>query len=353
MPALDHWHPVLQVKALSHQPTRVMLCGQDIVVFRTAEGELGALKDLCPHRRMRLSAGWVEGHQLVCPYHGWRYGCNGVGQSPSTRDLRPRAKHFEVIEQQGWIWLKSAKSTADFPIFERPGYHLACSLEHRVKAPLELVLDIFAEIEHAPTSHTLFGYPLERSDEVQTHVDFSAEDRIHLLSIAPQKPLPWIVEKLFGVRGGDRFYNQLEMRFAPVYNAYDIHWVDPKTDTPRQERLLSVFFFNPIDTEQTQCVSFHYLHAPRWGKTLFHLLQKPVLRWIMDHEVKRDRWVLERIANQQVDVAGMCLGRFDEILIEHRRRIQQIYRGQPRLSKVRRGLHGVETTTHAGNGENR
>ena len=271
MQPLDSWPPVLPVHALARhrKPVRVTLCGQDIVVFRTAEGALGALKDLCPHRRMALSAGWVEGDKLVCPYHGWQYGCDGVGHSPGNRDLRPRVKPFQVVERHGWIWLKAAKSQTPFPVFERPGYHLACTLSHHIEAPLELVVDIFAEIEHAPTSHTFFGYPLDQADDVETHVDYSAEDCIRLLSIAPQKPLPWVVEQLFGVRGGDRFYNQLEMRFAPVYHCYEIYWVNRKTQVPRQERLLSVFFFNPIDAGRTQCVSFHYLHAPRWGDGRF------------------------------------------------------------------------------------
>lgn len=329
MQELYHWHPVLQSTALSRTPISVTLCGQDIVLFRSANGVLGALKDVCPHRRMRLSAGWVEDDRLVCPYHGWSYASNGTGHSPGTPKLRPWVQCFEVVERYGWVWLTAAGSTASFPAFERPGYHLACTLEHRFDAPLELVIDNFAEIEHAPTIHTFFGYALAQSAAAQAQVDYSAEDCIHLLSSAPQRPLPWMLEQLFGVRRGDRFENRLEMRFSPVYNTYDISWIDQTTAAPRPERLLSVFFFNPITAERTQCVSFHYVAAPRWGRAVFHLLQKHLLKWTLDHEVKRDKWVLERLATQQTDVAGMCLGRFDKLLVEHRRRIQRLYRGLP------------------------
>ena len=38
-----------------------------------SEEELHAFIDSCPHRRARLSGGTVEGRELVCPYHGYRF----------------------------------------------------------------------------------------------------------------------------------------------------------------------------------------------------------------------------------------------------------------------------------------
>lgn len=326
MNELNHWHPVLPTNKLKRKPVAVKLCGQELVLFRSADGHIGALKDLCPHRRMRLSAGFVDGERLVCPYHGWSFACDGAGHSPATPKLQPRAKSFDVEERYGWIWLKSAASDALLPQLDFPGFHQACTLEHHFEAPLELALDIFAEMEHAPTSHTFFGYSLAQSEQTEAHFDFSDQQQIRLLSITAQRPLPWLVQKLFGVNSGDRFYNQLTMHFSPVYSTYEMHWVDTKTGQTRAERLLSVFFFNPLDAGNTQCISMHYLKSPRWGKTVFHLLQKHVLKAILNHEVKRDQWVLEHLADQSTDVSGMCFGRFDKILLEHRKRLRHIYR---------------------------
>src|SRR4051794_38901396 len=84
MHELNHWHPVLPSSELGRKPVPIRLCGTEIVLFRTADGQPGALEDRCAHRRMRLSRGRVEDRCLVCPYHGWGYEKDGRGRSPSA-----------------------------------------------------------------------------------------------------------------------------------------------------------------------------------------------------------------------------------------------------------------------------
>jgi nitrite reductase (NADH) small subunit len=42
-----------------------------IAVFRTADDEVFALVDRCPHRAGPLSDGLVQGRGVACPLHGW------------------------------------------------------------------------------------------------------------------------------------------------------------------------------------------------------------------------------------------------------------------------------------------
>lgn len=42
-----------------------------IAVFRTAEDEIFALADRCPHKAGPLSEGIVQGCAVACPLHGW------------------------------------------------------------------------------------------------------------------------------------------------------------------------------------------------------------------------------------------------------------------------------------------
>jgi nitrite reductase (NADH) small subunit len=42
-----------------------------IAVFRTADDEIFALVDRCPHRGGPLSEGIVQGCAVACPLHGW------------------------------------------------------------------------------------------------------------------------------------------------------------------------------------------------------------------------------------------------------------------------------------------
>ena len=44
----------------------------DIAVFRTAEDEVFALRDKCPHKGGPLSQGIVHGTRVACPLHDWK-----------------------------------------------------------------------------------------------------------------------------------------------------------------------------------------------------------------------------------------------------------------------------------------
>jgi nitrite reductase (NADH) small subunit len=44
----------------------------DIAVFRTADDEIFALRDRCPHRGGPLSQGIVHGKRVACPLHDWK-----------------------------------------------------------------------------------------------------------------------------------------------------------------------------------------------------------------------------------------------------------------------------------------
>ena len=46
---------------------------KEVALFRTKD-KLYCLEDNCPHRGAALSDGHVENAEVVCPWHGWRYG---------------------------------------------------------------------------------------------------------------------------------------------------------------------------------------------------------------------------------------------------------------------------------------
>ncbi len=48
------WYPVLPMSKLGDAPVPFRLLGQDIVLWRTADGSPAALTDRCPHRSATL-----------------------------------------------------------------------------------------------------------------------------------------------------------------------------------------------------------------------------------------------------------------------------------------------------------
>lgn len=95
--------------------------GEPVVIGRTRAGAVYALRDVCPHRAAKLSAGKVRtesdgGETVECPYHGWRFRTDGAcAKIPSLSTDNPcdiskvRVKAYPLVEAQGlvWIWISS------------------------------------------------------------------------------------------------------------------------------------------------------------------------------------------------------------------------------------------------------
>lgn len=67
------WVDVGAIEDIPRQGARVVRTpGGDIAVFRTADDEVFALRDKCPHKGGPLSQGIVHGKRVACPLHDWK-----------------------------------------------------------------------------------------------------------------------------------------------------------------------------------------------------------------------------------------------------------------------------------------
>jgi nitrite reductase (NADH) small subunit len=69
---MNNWKQVAQLEEIPPLGSRVVKSEQgDIALFRTAEDEVFALLDRCPHKGGHLSQGIVFGKKVACPLHNW------------------------------------------------------------------------------------------------------------------------------------------------------------------------------------------------------------------------------------------------------------------------------------------
>ena len=69
---MSNWIEVGPLEAIPQLGARVVESnGEEIVIFRTAEDHLFALRNRCPHKNGPLSEGMVHGNQVACPLHNW------------------------------------------------------------------------------------------------------------------------------------------------------------------------------------------------------------------------------------------------------------------------------------------
>jgi vanillate O-demethylase monooxygenase subunit len=105
----DFWHPVCFSDEVGPRPRAVTLLDEELVLYRAA-GRIVAARDLCLHRGVPLSLGWVEGDEIVCAYHGFRYGadgrCTGVPAQPKL-PIPPKLclRTHLAAERSGVVWV--------------------------------------------------------------------------------------------------------------------------------------------------------------------------------------------------------------------------------------------------------
>jgi phenylpropionate dioxygenase-like ring-hydroxylating dioxygenase large terminal subunit len=104
------WYAVMPMNKLDSGPQPFTLLGENIVLWKRADGTPAALRDRCCHRTARLSKGFVEGDHIVCGYHGWTYDCSGACvKIPQAPDLQipvgARVPAFHAQEKFGYAWV--------------------------------------------------------------------------------------------------------------------------------------------------------------------------------------------------------------------------------------------------------
>ena len=69
---MSNWKQVATLEDIPPLGSRVIKSADgDIALFRTADNEVFALLDKCPHKGGHLSQGIVFGKKVACPMHNW------------------------------------------------------------------------------------------------------------------------------------------------------------------------------------------------------------------------------------------------------------------------------------------
>ena len=125
----QYWIPVTPAADLTEsggRPIRVKLLGEDLVLFRARNGDLGIIGAFCAHRLAPLFFGRVEYDGLRCPYHGWKFApdgrCMEMPNIPAEQQFTDEIHHpgYPCVERGGIIWayLGSAKPLPPLPDLE-------------------------------------------------------------------------------------------------------------------------------------------------------------------------------------------------------------------------------------------
>lgn len=129
------WHPIATSTSLKAGTARsIRILCEDLTLYRGQSGDAHLVGGRCAHRCTVLHTAWVQGDEIRCMYHGWKYDAAGrCTEMPAERALLPGVAiaGYPVHEYGGLIFAYFGAGEApefDLPRrddFERDDYDIS------------------------------------------------------------------------------------------------------------------------------------------------------------------------------------------------------------------------------------
>jgi vanillate O-demethylase monooxygenase subunit len=141
-----------------------VIIGEDVLMFRDAQGTALAFSNFCPHRSAPLHMGRLVSGRIQCPYHGLQFGPDGrCVHNPHHRDgLAPdaaRLRRYPLVEKDAllWVWMGDPQradpaTIPDFSCHTNPAMAMV-SGTLSIDAWYELITDNLLDLTHVEFVH--------------------------------------------------------------------------------------------------------------------------------------------------------------------------------------------------------
>lgn len=163
------WHPVAYSHELGAAPLGTTLLGEPVVVWRDSGGKPHAMHEVCIHRGTALSLGHVEGCEIVCAYHGWRFdetgACTRIPQMENQTAIPAKARiaTYFCQERYGILWValkEPMKPLPEIPELEAPEWVVVPTGPFEWQCNASRQVENFTDFGHFPFVHPgLLGDP--------------------------------------------------------------------------------------------------------------------------------------------------------------------------------------------------
>jgi phenylpropionate dioxygenase-like ring-hydroxylating dioxygenase large terminal subunit len=215
--------------AWSHEVTDIpmsrQMLGMGMVLYRTSDGSVVALRDRCPHRFAPLSRGKVIGDCIQCPYHGLLF--DRTGQCvDAPLEVKPpqamRVQTFPVIERDQIVWFWPGDKEADPSLIPDFSYLSDPTYKHvfgvtRVEAHFELETDNLMDLSHVELLHAPFSGVLSQASKYRA---FRKGTTVHSNWFSANAQNPVAIESGPFPTNGEPIDQWLEMRWDPPGSMY-------------------------------------------------------------------------------------------------------------------------------------
>jgi phenylpropionate dioxygenase-like ring-hydroxylating dioxygenase large terminal subunit len=177
---------------------------ESVLCIRQPDGSIRAFYNSCAHRGMRLAGQSSSADTISCPYHGWRYGLDGVLQFAQDRHDFPQGdpcgkvslKELRCDTWGGFVWYAMAAEGPSLAEFLHPmpevykNYPMDTAVRvawYRiaVNANWKFVTDNFSESYHTRTAHPQVPPWIDQDVDTARHEMWPAG---HGRTVQPMRP---------------------------------------------------------------------------------------------------------------------------------------------------------------------
>ncbi|MEN3980193.1 aromatic ring-hydroxylating dioxygenase subunit alpha [Acinetobacter sp. CWB-B33] len=107
---LNEWYVAAFKDEVGRELLARKILNKRVVMYRTLDGAPIALEDRCAHRSFPLSKSHLDGDNIICGYHGFKYSCTGDLVEIPSQSKCPHGigiKTYKLAETGPlvWIWL--------------------------------------------------------------------------------------------------------------------------------------------------------------------------------------------------------------------------------------------------------
>lgn len=276
-----YWHPIAVAAELKEKPVRpIRVLGEDLVLYRGADGRCGLVEERCPHRGASLAYGKIEGSNIRCVYHGWLFSpegrCLEQPAEPPGSTYKNRIKHpaYPVTKMAGLLYAYLGPKPA--PLFPRYDVLVRNDGERRLVVLPQLDCNWLQPMENSvdPT-HTAYLHSGGRGKP--THGDREVE-------IAKYEFEPFeygIMKKRFARNGGG----------LELVNAHPLIFPNMLRQNHGKEHYIQ--YRVPVDDTHTRFFEVYFLESPD-GAPMEQPAEPPV-EYAAPHKTSDGVYTMERV----------------------------------------------------------
>lgn len=105
---------------LTNKPYKRQVWHKNYVIWRNEDYELRALDDVCTHKGASLAGGKIIKDQVMCPYHGYEFDCNGTLTKVPGICFQPSPIYnlakYPIVEYDGWVYINTYEPSTNISV---------------------------------------------------------------------------------------------------------------------------------------------------------------------------------------------------------------------------------------------